>query len=77
VSNDSADLRAEVEALTAERTELWGQVTDRRALEREIQDLRAQIDYMESTASWRLTVPLRLVKRAVHQLKVLRASRGL
>jgi hypothetical protein len=76
VSDETADLRAELEALSAERARLWTELHDQRALEREVDDLRAQVAYMENTASWKLTTPLRLAKRAVHEMKILRASRG-
>ena len=76
MSDESADLRAELEALTAERARLWTELHDQRALEREVADLRAQIAYMESTASWKVTSPLRFAKRALHELKILRATRG-
>jgi len=76
VSEETADLRSELEALSAERARLWTELHDQRALEREVEDLRAQLRYMENTASWKLTVPLRLAKRALHELKILRASRG-
>ena len=68
-------LQAQLDTLAAERAALWAEVQDRRALEREVEELRGEIAYMESTASWRVTTPLRAGKRVVHRVKSLLAAR--
>ena len=54
---------ARVEELAAERARLWDEVHQLRAERREDEHFRDLARYMESTASWRLTRPLREVKR--------------
>lgn len=68
--HDPAPLRAELERVTAERARLWEELHDQRALEREVEALRARLTYLENTASWKLTAPLRLAKRLKHQATI-------
>jgi hypothetical protein len=62
---------ARVQELTQERARLWEEVQRLRAQERQIEHYEARTRYIESTASWRLTWPLRAVKTLY--VKVLRA----
>jgi hypothetical protein len=54
---------ARVEELAAERARLWEEVHRLRADRREDEHFRDLARYMESSASWRMTRPLREVKR--------------
>jgi hypothetical protein len=54
---------ARVEELAAERARLWEELHGLRAERRDDAHYRDRVRYMESTASWRLTEPLREVKR--------------
>jgi hypothetical protein len=54
---------ARVEELAAERARLWEELHRLRAERRDDAHYRDRVRYMESTASWRLTEPLREVKR--------------
>jgi len=54
---------ARVEELAAERARLWEELHELRAKERQIDHYQATAEYMEGTASWKLTWPLREVKR--------------
>ena len=54
---------ARVEELAAERARLWEEVHRLRSERREDEHFRDLARYMESTASWRITRPLREVKR--------------
>lgn len=62
---------ARVQELTAERARLWEELQRLRAQERQIDHYEARVRYIEGTASWRLTWPLRAVKILV--VKVRRA----
>ena len=53
---------ARVQELTAERARLWEELQRLRAHERQIDHYEARVRYIEGTASWRLTWPLRMVK---------------
>jgi hypothetical protein len=53
---------ARVQELTEERARLWDEVQRLRAQERQVAHYEARTRYMENTASWRLTWPLRAVK---------------
>jgi hypothetical protein len=55
---------ARVQELTAERARLWEEVHQLRAQDREAEHYRALAHYMENTASWRVTWPLRAFKTA-------------
>ncbi len=70
------ELQARVDELAAERAELWRALNERRAEERKLEDLQKEIDYLRSTASWRITAPLRLGKRIKHQANMAWKSRG-
>ena len=61
---------ARVQELTAERARLWEELQCLRAQERQIDHYEARVRYIEQTASWRLTWPLRLFKTLY--IKVLR-----
>jgi hypothetical protein len=54
---------ARVEELAAERARLWEEVHKLRSDRREDEHFRDRARYMESTASWKLTRPLREAKR--------------
>ena len=54
---------ARVEELAAERARLWEEVHRLRSQRREDEHFRDLARYMESSASWRITRPLREVKR--------------
>ena len=54
---------ARVEELAAERARLWEEVHRLRSERREDEHFRDLARYMESSASWRITRPLREVKR--------------
>ena len=54
---------ARVEELAAERARLWEELHQLRAKERQIDHYQERAEYMEGTASWKLTWPLREVKR--------------
>lgn len=63
------DTERELGALLRERARLWEQLHEQRAMEREVEDLRARIAQMESSLSWRITKPLRDVKTQWHRVK--------
>jgi hypothetical protein len=54
---------ARVEELAAERARLWEEVHRLRSDRREDEHFRDLARYMESSASWRITRPLREIKR--------------
>jgi hypothetical protein len=54
-----------------ERNELWAQLQTRTAQERQLEHQQRVIDAMQSSVSWRITAPLRLVKRAGGPMGVL------
>jgi hypothetical protein len=58
-------LRAEaaLEEALAERTRLWQELHERAASERELEYYRSLATKMQGSLSWRLTAPLRAVKR--------------
>jgi hypothetical protein len=51
-----------LEEVLRERARLWEQLHEQRALEREVEDLRARVAHMEGSVSWRVTKPLRVAK---------------
>jgi hypothetical protein len=55
---------ARVQELADERARLWDELHRLRSERREDAHYRDLVRYMESTASWKLTWPLREVKRA-------------
>jgi hypothetical protein len=55
---------ARVAELAAERARLWEELHQLRAQDREVEHYRAVAAYMENTASWRVTWPLRALKTA-------------
>jgi hypothetical protein len=60
---------ARVEELAAERARLWDELHHLRAQDREIEHYRAMAAYMQNTASWKLTWPLRAFKRLYIQVR--------
>ena len=56
----------------AERNELWAQLQTRNAQDRQLEHQQRVIEAMTSSLSWRITAPLRLVKRAGGPLAALR-----
>ena len=56
----------------AERNELWAQLQTRNALDRQLEHQQRVIEAMTTSLSWRITAPLRLVKRAGGPLATLR-----
>ena len=54
-----------------ERNELWAQLQTHTAQERQLEHQQRVIDAMQSSVSWRITAPLRLVKRAGGPMGVL------
>jgi hypothetical protein len=55
------DLGQALEEALAERTRLWEELQRRKADEKELAYLRELTEGMESSLSWRLTTPLRVV----------------
>jgi hypothetical protein len=53
---------ARVEELAAERARLWDELHRLRAERRSVEHYQAVADYMEQSASWRVTRPLREAK---------------
>ncbi len=53
---------ARVQELAAERARLWEELQRLRAQERQIDHYETRVRYIESTASWRFTWPLRAAK---------------
>jgi hypothetical protein len=60
---------ARVEELAAERARLWEEVHQLRAERRSVEHYKDVAGYMEDSASWRLTKPLRDVKRLVIKIR--------
>ena len=60
--NRARTAEARVQELAAERARLWEEVQQLRAQDRETEHYRALARYMENTASWRVTWPLRAFK---------------
>jgi hypothetical protein len=54
---------ARIDELAAERARLWDEVHRLRAERREVEHYEAAAAYMEQSASWRITRPLREGKR--------------
>ena len=54
---------ARVRELTEERARLWDELHKLRSERSEEQHYRTVVRYMESTASWRITSPMRAFKR--------------
>jgi chromosome segregation ATPase len=67
--SEATDTERALEEALRERARLWEQLHEQRAAEREVEDLKAQIARMESSLSWRITWPLRMVKTYWHKLK--------
>ena len=53
---------ARVKELAAERARLWEELHQLRAQDRAVEQAQARVRYIEGTASWKLTRPLRDVK---------------
>jgi hypothetical protein len=47
-----------------ERNELWAQLQSRTAQDRQLEHQQRVIEAMSTSLSWRITAPLRLIKRA-------------
>jgi hypothetical protein len=60
---------ARVEELAAERARLWEELQRLRAQEQEVEHYKAVAVYMENTASWKVTWPLRQFKRVYIQIR--------
>jgi hypothetical protein len=60
---------ARVEELAAERARLWEELQQLRAQEQEVEHYKAVAAYMENTASWKVTWPLRQFKRVYIQIR--------
>jgi hypothetical protein len=65
---------AAYEAVLSERNELWAQLQARTAEQRHVEHLQAVVAAMEQSVSWRITAPLRTLKR-LGPAGVLRAVR--
>jgi hypothetical protein len=69
----------ETEALlaeaNAEKARLWAELNERRATDHELAEVRKMVAQMQGSPSWRVTAPLRSVKRALHGKREL-ARRG-
>jgi hypothetical protein len=57
-----------LEELAAERNALWAELAEREARDREVDDLKARVAYVEGSLSWRVTKPLRAVKETLHNV---------
>ena len=55
-----------------ERSDLWAQLQTRNAQDRQLEHQQRVIEAMSTSVSWRITAPLRLVKRAGGPLAALR-----
>jgi hypothetical protein len=67
---------AALAASLEERNRLWEQAHRARALEQELGEVRRMVADMESSLSWRITVPLRLAKaRVVHYADLAQRAR--
>ena len=60
---------ARVRELTEERARLWDELHALRAKERQIDHYQELATYIQSTASWKLTAPLRAAKRLYVQVR--------
>jgi hypothetical protein len=81
-TSDERDLSARLRATesllaeaNAEKARLWAELNERRATDHELAEVRKMVDQMQGSPSWRLTAPLRSVKRAWHAKRDL-ARRG-
>lgn len=63
------ELEAALEDALTERGRLWAQLQCRAARERELEDCHATIAHMRSSMSWRVTSPLRMVKRGTGKIQ--------
>jgi hypothetical protein len=60
-----------------ERNRLWEDAHRARALERELEEVRAMVADMTSSVSWRVTAPLRILKtKAMRYRRLLEMARG-
>ena len=75
--NGSADqTEVALAAALEERTRLWKQAHRAHALERELGEVRGMVADMESSLSWRITVPLRRAKATlVHYADLVQRAR--
>ena len=54
---------AALEDALAERNDLWSQLQSRNAQDRRVEHLERVIEAMQSSVSWKITAPLRTIKR--------------
>lgn len=68
--HDLSERLRQAEALLAEanadKARLWAELNERRATDDELAAVRQMVDEMRGSLSWRLTAPLRSVKRVLH-----------
>ena len=64
-----------LDELRRERNALWAQLQERKAQDRHIAHLERTIADLQGSASWRVTAPLRTVKRLGGPVATLRAVR--
>ena len=64
-----------LDELRRERNALWAQLQERKAQDRHVAHLERTISELQSSASWRITSPLRTVKRLGGPVATLRAVR--
>jgi hypothetical protein len=69
VTRETTPVERQLEDALRERARLWEQLHEQRAGERELEHLRAKVQRMESSLSWRITRPLRDVKGVWHRVK--------
>ena len=64
-----------LDELRRERNALWAELQERKAQERHVAHLERTIADLQGSVSWRITAPLRTVKRLGGPLATLRAIR--
>ena len=65
INGSAAQTELALAAALDERTRLWKQAHRAHALERELGEVRSMVADMESSLSWRITLPLRQAKATV------------
>jgi hypothetical protein len=60
------ELEAQLAEANAERARLWAELNERRATDQELAEVRKMVEQMQGSPSWRVTAPLRSVKRVLH-----------
>lgn len=61
-------MSSELEDLRAERARLWAEVQAGRSHQADLRECRERVAYMEGSLSWRMTTPVRRVKRLGHNV---------